>query len=297
MPVTTVTKAIPAIAGSDAGLRTLLTAITEAMTEIGMTQAYTNIDLATVTYPTTYPTDIGKIVYRFSDSVSQTREVYVGIVFSRAVASGNNMFKATVTVGHAHTDGVVSGTSMTNAVGWGSTTDSGEIIAVRTPNGFTLFSNFPTAATQFGIFVERLARAGVGTPDGAVCGLAGSVDTTSYTTTPLIRLAHYGLNIVYSAQGGKSLSSEWLKQPVGCIGLGTEPTYQSKTSIVQFGTTADYDPIASAIVVPNPPWTGGAIFDATVNGVAGTYRVLYGNASYCDVVSSGGMLRLAYRIA
>lgn len=276
MAITQVNTPLEVYATTDAGFRIWGKAWTDTMYSLGFTQEYSNIDWTTVTMPTVASTYAGKRVYKFNDSLSSTREIYVSLEFGRIVlATPRVSFGIRMTVGTSHSSGTVTGGTITNYLStWGSSADVGEIIGVKTDFGFALLSNIPFSTDQYqaALLVERVRKDGSASADGVLTFMCGSsVNSTSTAATAglLTQVANYKANTVYAAAGNGS--------PMSALASTTDPSYDGETPVYQVHTFGGYDPYFGVICAAYN-YGAAQIFTATVDGVSGKYRTLNGGA-------------------
>lgn len=303
MAVTVTTQTVANYALTDAGFRLWGKAITDLLDAMGMTQDYSNIDWSTVTLPTVAGNSAGKRVYKFNDSLSGTREIYVALDFGRgSTTSATFAFKLLITVGTTHTSGTVGGSTMMShyLVVNASPSGDGEFIGIKTDMGFAVMANVTSASNgyQLGFGVERLASGGDATADGAVMWLHGMVvdGTGPNPSQPLFRLANFASGTLSPAAGGSTSTSNTMWSPPCAIPLNSSTSaYLDKAPVFPVATLGDYDPLFGVISVPVPPYAMSNIFTANVNGVSGTYRIP--SAGVLADSTGSGCLRLAYRTA
>lgn len=278
MALTMYTTPMSAWAATDAGFRIWGKAWTDMMDTLGMTQVYSDIDWTTVTMPTTAVVWAGKRVYRFNDSASSTREIYVTFEFGRtSTTTAGAGFGLRVTVGTQHTSGTVTGYVMTHYLAMTQTTaDGGDIIGVRSDAGFSIFTNINMGTPyQGGVAVERLCENGSITPDGAVLMLNGAcIDTASSNAySAAVRVANYAGGQVFAQVGAQSSgSSSRVFENISAIPNTVDPSYAGKAPAITMDTFGKYDPCYHWIGVSKYLYSPSAQFTATINGVAGTWR-------------------------
>lgn len=277
MAVTMYTSPVAAWDASDAGFRVFGQAWTDMMDDLGMTQEYSDIDWTTVTMPTTASTWAGKRVYRFNDAVSGTREIYLALEFGRTSTSTASVgFGVRVTVGTQHTSGTVSGYVMSHYLAMNQApSDGGDIIGVRSDVGLAIFTNLNMGSSfQGGFAVERLCENGAATPDGAVMMVGGQgANVASASYTPVYQVANYAGGQVFSNVGPQgSGSSTRIFENVSAISSAVDPSFAGKAPAITMDTFGKYDPCYHWIGVSKYLYSPAAQFNATINGVAGTWR-------------------------
>lgn len=280
MAITKYTSTMNAWAATDAGFRAWGKTFTDMLDTLGLTQVYSNIDWTTVLMPTTV-TYAGKRVYRLNDSVSGTREVYFALDFGRGhTSNASHGFAIKLTVGTTHDGaGNVTGYSMSESITCTQApADGGDIIGVKSDSGFSVWTNINVANTvnQVGFAIERLCENGSPTPDGTVMMLAGQGNPTysgTYAASALWRVANYAGGQVFTHQGCIS---------AGAAGRGfanfqavpdnVDPSYAGKAPAMMMDTFGKYDPCFHWILVSKYLYSPATEFNATLNGVTGTYR-------------------------
>lgn len=277
MAINTYTSTMSAWTATDAGFRTWGKAWTDMLDTMGLTQVYSDIDWTTATMPATQQMYAGKRVYRLNDSVSATREVYIAVEFGRGNTTLTAFgFAIRVSVGTTHSSGTVSNylmqdyLSMTQAP-----TDGGDIIGVKTDLGFSIWTNLSMgAACQGGFAVERLAENGAATPDGAVLMVSGqgSNGMGSNTTSAVFHTANYAGGAVFTARGGAKGSDVNTFLNPQSISAGVDPSYAGKAPAILMDTFGKHDPCYHWIGVSKYLYSPATQFEATINGVTGTYR-------------------------
>ena len=289
---------------TDAGFRIWGKAFTDMMDTMGMTQVYSNIDWATVTMPVTAsPTWAGKRVYKFNDSKSATREIYVMLEFGRVSTSTASIgFGIRVAVGTAHDgSGTVSSyvmqhyLAMTQAPG-----DGGDIIGVRSDMGFSIWTNLNGGSNfQGGFAVERLCENGTPTVDGAVLMISGqAIDTNATAYSALFRVANYSGGHVFAAVGAQySGGSTRQFENVSAIANTVDPSYAGKAPAITMDTFGKYDSCWHWIMVNKLLYSPATEFTATINGETGTYRTPYTGFLADNGSTSTNRNLLALRVA
>lgn len=277
MAINTYTSTMSAWAATDAGFRTWGKAWTDMLDTMGLTQVYSDIDWTTATMPTTQLTYAGKRVYRLNDSVSATREVYVAVEFGRGSTTNATFgFAIRVSVGTTHSAGTVSNYlmqdyfSMTQAP-----SDGGDIIGVRSDLGFCIWTNLNMGSLyQGGFAVERLAENGSPTADGAVLMVSGQAanGVGGNTTNAVFHCANYAGGTVFAARGGAGGSADPTFLNVQAVPSSVDPSYAGKAPAQMMDTFGKYDPCLHWIGVSKYLYSPATQFEATINGVSGTYR-------------------------
>lgn len=288
---------------TDAGFRAWGQAWSDMMDDLGFTQEYSDIDWATVTMPTTNTTYAGKRVYSFNDDLSSTREVYVSLEWGRGTtATALQGFAIRMTVGTQHTSGTVTGYVMSHyLVCSEAPSDGGDLIGVRTDVGFVIFTNLSAGTSyQAGFGVERLCEDGSPTADGAVMMMSGqAVDTAStYSYSALFRAANYAGGQVFSKAGAQtSINSDLAMSNYQVIPTTSDPSYAGEAPAITLDTFGKYDPCYHWIGVPRALYSGATEFNATINGVASTWRTPYTGFFADNGSTSYSRVLLALRVA
>lgn len=280
MAVTKYTSAVAQWAATDAGFRIWGKGFTDMMDTMGMAQVYSDIDWSTVTMPVTSPTWAGKRVYKFNDSLSGTREIYVCLEFGRtSTSTAGAGFGIRITVGTQHSAGSVTGYVMQQYLTMNQApSDGGDYIGVRSDIGFVVFTNINIGAgasnMQGGFGVERLCENGAATADGAVMIISGSsIGNTQIGYSAAFRVANYAGGMVFGQVGGVySSSSTRAFDNVQAIPNNVDPSYAGKAPAMTMDTFGKYDPCFHWIGVTKYLYSPAAEFTATINGVSGTWR-------------------------
>lgn len=292
MTITQVNTPLAVYDTNDAGFRLWGKAWTDTMDALGLTQEHSSIDWTTATMPTSAAAWAGKRVYKFGDSLSGTREVYVALYFGRGSTTYPFVgFALRIRVGYTHSEGVVSGVPIDHYITTQATSsETGEIIGVRTDLGLSLFMNVPWTSNncQPGFMVERLAKDGAASPDGAVMLFHGaSVDGVgSYSALIYGQAANYKGGTTHTTQSFSTLAN----MP-SMIPTNVDASYEDSVPVWPITTLGAYDPV-SGMVIPPQMYGASTVFSATMNGEARKYRTLYG-AGYWD---SSSRLRWAHRV-
>ena len=259
----------------DAGFRIWAEAWHDAVTALGCTQVYSNIDFTTATISATSGVLTGGRVYQLDDDLHATSPVFFKLEWGRGNGYGvNNGFKMQVTVGEAHSSGTLSGNVFTHYVTAPRLiTEIGEIISVRSDAGILLATNnVHSLCGQDGFMLERTRVDGVPVADGLGFLLFGSdVNDTSGTTSDSVAQAvDYIMGTVYMSNGGFGLGFD-----APCFVSPTvSPAANGKTPVFPIALFGGYDPLRMVIGVSSTALGYNTRFAATVNGETGNYRTV-----------------------
>lgn len=297
MAVTMSSKPVAAgLAATDAGFRSLGQAVTDALEAVGFVAVYDTINWSTATMPaSTGVYYSGKRVYRFNDSNSSTQEVYFSVELGRGdTGTAAIGFRIRFVVGTTHSSGTVGGHVQTHYIGIGSTaTNEGEVVAVRTDAGFTLFSNIPFTGSWNGQWVfcaERLRHNGEVTADGVVTFTHGvGADTSGTSGQPSLQASNFALATVYGAY-----SALWTTVPA-VVAPTANILIDYQCPVFPIYTFGKYDPFLG-VVITTRSTPDLSVFSATVGGVSHTYRSSSFNAGL-DTYNNGGHIRPSFLVA
>lgn len=275
-----------------AGFRLWGKAITDTMDALdNITQVYSDIDWATITLSASATTFTGKRVYRLDDSLTGTRDLFVALEFGRGASTGSACsFALRVTTGNSHASGTVSTNVNTHYLTTaGASTDSGEIIGVRTDFGFHLFSNITTGQNTMGVLVERFQYGGVISGDGASIVMHGSSTDNSNSTAQnigIVQNVNYKTGAAYNnAQGNQGSLQSFHTS-------GVDPTFEGFAPVYPVVTIGKYDPIYGVIACYQGAGAS-LLFNAAVNGETGTFRTMNAGNGFDG---SNNRLRYSYRV-
>lgn len=274
MATTSVETLLATWGATDAGFRIWATAWHDTLIALGLTQEYSNIDLTTVTMPTNSQTEAGARVYALNDSLSGTREIYLRVGWGRgSTTSGDYGFRISLTIGTTHSSGTVGGYGFSGYITCqhGSLADGG-LVGARTETGIVLFTNVSHSTNlQTGFMLERTAKAGTPNTQGYVLLYFGQTTDTTGTSAneSAMRAVNIDSGTVYPRL---SLTSTTFSMNQ-VASSGSAMSYLSKAPLLPIATFGDNDPLLNLVISTYEQRTAGTIFSATVNGVAGTYRI------------------------
>lgn len=290
---------------TDAGFRIWGKAWTDMLDTIGLTQVYSDIDWETAVMPTAATTYAGKRVYKFNDSLSETREIYVSVEFGRGSNTTASFgFAIRLTVGTAHDSGTVTNYvmqqyfTMTQAP-----TDGGDIWGVKSDAGFSIYTNLNVnsiSTMQAGFAIQRLCVDGSPSPDGVIMMWAGQAcDLTGMNSTaPRYRVANYLGGQVFNSTGGQtSANSSRGFMNYQAIPDTIDSSYAGKAPAITLDTFGKYDPVAQFIIVSKFVYSPATEFDANINGELGTYRIPYSGFCVDNGAITNTYALLAFRMS
>lgn len=290
MTVTTTSTPVPVYTDNDAGFRTLMKAINDALISSGCTQEFSNIDFDTVLMPTSTQIDAGKRVYAFNDDLHAERPIFIQLTFGRGLSSAayHRMgFQLKIAMGTNHTAGTVTGTFIEHYIVFNArSVDNGQLITARSDKGLSLFSNIDMDASdfQFGFLIERTSLDGVANTDGAILLVFGyQADTIAVSGNNSVLVLH-AANFVQGFAYTANLSSGNETSTQCSVSATADPSYDDKAPVFPVYTYGGYDPL-SLVLKTSSAYLPSQLFTAKLNGVVGKWRTLFGTYNTWSIKS------------